>query len=74
MLQEHQLPVCTADDEPVRQEQCNRYDEKNSHGWFNQRLNFINSAVKPFFHCQHLIVGATHAEIKMASFMMKNAI
>jgi len=32
-LQEHQLPVCTADDEPVWQEQCNGDDEKNGHGW-----------------------------------------
>jgi len=42
-------------------------------GWFNQRLNFINSTVKPFFHCQHLNFQAMHVKIKMASFKMKNA-
>jgi len=41
--------------------------------WLYQRLNFINSAVKPFFRCQHLRDWREVHEIKMASFKMKNA-
>jgi len=41
--------------------------------WLYQRLNFINSAVKAFFRCQHLNFYGTHVKIKMASFKMKNA-
>jgi len=40
--------------------------------WLYQRLNFINSAVKPFFRCQHLRDRVKHIK-KMASFVMKNA-
>jgi len=33
-------------------------------GWFNQLLNFINSAVKPFFHCQHLMFWSNACQNK----------
>jgi len=42
--------------------------------WLYRRLNFINSAVKPFFRCQHLRDWGEVHKIKMASFKMKNAI
>jgi len=42
--------------------------------WLYRQLNFINSAVKSFFRCQHLRDWVEVYEIKMASFKMKNAI
>jgi hypothetical protein len=39
-FKEHQLPVCTANNEPIRQEQCNRYDENDGHGLLLSAVKF----------------------------------
>jgi len=48
-LQEHQLPVCSADDEPVRQQQSNSDDEKDGHGLALSAVKFHQFCCKIIF-------------------------
>ena len=73
-LQKHQLPVCTADDEPVGQEQCNGDDEKNGHGWALSAVKFHQLCCKTIFSLSTFdCLEQDRLKIKMASFKMKNA-
>jgi hypothetical protein len=72
-LQEHQLPVCTADDEPVRQEQRNSYDEKDGHGLALSAVKFHQFCCKTIFSLSTFERPGQAYKIKMASFVMKNA-
>jgi hypothetical protein len=68
------LPVCTADDEPVRQEQCNSDDEKDGHGLALSAVKFHQLCCKTIFSLSTFdFWDQDGLKIKMASFKMKNA-
>jgi hypothetical protein len=48
-LHKHQLPVRTADDEPVRQQQSNSDDEKDGHGLALSAVKFHQFCCKIIF-------------------------
>jgi hypothetical protein len=68
------LPVCTADDEPIRQKQCNSGDEKNDHGSALSAVKFHQLCCKTIFSLSTFdFLGQDGLKMKMASFKMKNA-